>query len=533
MVRNQEKPEGEAQIGFLEKLMRLFIRRRLPVPVNGPLPVIATPETIPFSIGVAQIEGDLDDNAYRRNIFEQMEGRTGIRLKALDKTIRIEEGSDPLVPHSAAMNARYLAAEENVDVVLWGQVVMDSLRLHFSPAGSPDEEKPGCFTVYNRLFMPLSFDDGYSDFLFMALLASAEAVVAPHHMALRQLLPPAIEAVEGWMNNPPYDLQEDQQRDYWVCYAHAHAALGNQDTENSSAWYDKAIALYEKALETPVSHENPAEIAQIRRHIAIIQLARAEFSEDPADLEIAVAALHSILDTLTRGSNPQEWANTQNRLGLLLYKLDLKTGKTEPLKEAILAFQAALQVYTRYEYPQRWADIMHNLAQALEVYGDQLKNPDVLDRAIDTCRLSLEVRNRDGMPLTWAATMNTLGAALFLKDKHTQNSTLNLDEAAQCLQAAIEVFTAHRAEQWKEIALKNLEHVAALLNLRRSRRVVEPNWVGVGKYDPTWLPSPELDADEIRHAGNGEGVGKGDAEEEEGATPLLTGPSALKTEKEK
>ncbi len=524
MVDNREKPEGEAQTGFLDMLLRFFTRRRLPVPVSGPLPVVATPETVPFSIGVAQFDGESEHQQYRSNIMEQLEGRTGLRLKAIDKTIRIEDGGDPLVPHGASMNARYLAAEENVDVLVWGQVVMDSLRVHFSPGGTPDEEKPGNFTVYTRLFMPLNFDEGYSDFLAMTLLASVEALAAPHHMALRQLLPPAIEAVKGWLDNPPYDLLDDHKRDYWVCYAHAHAAMGNLDPDSEANWYVQAIALYQKALETPVAYENPMELAQIRRHIAIIQLVQAEKSEDVADMEIAIQALHSILDTLTRGSNPQEWANTQNRLGLLLYKLDLKTGKTEPLKEAIQAFQAALQVYTRYEYPQRWADIMHNLAQALEVYGDQLKNPDVLDRAIDTCRLSLEARSREATPLTWAATMNTLGAALFLKDKHTQNSTLNLDEATQSLQAAIEVFTTYKADQWKEIAAKNLEHVAGLMSLRRSRKVVEPNWVGVGKYDPTWLPSPELEEADIRNK---------EAERDGLTVPLLTGPSDVRLEKEK
>ena len=514
-------------MGFLESLMRLFMPRRLPVPTEGPLPVLATSETVPFTIGVAYFAGDSDDNRNHSHFLEQLEGRTGIRLKTVEKTVRVEEGGDPMAPHSANMNARYLAAEENVDVLVWGEIVMDSLRIHFAPSRAPDEDRPGSFTVFTRLFLPLTFEEGYSDYLYMVLLTAADSVAATHHMAVRNLLPPVIDTVKEWLEDPPYDLLDDQKRDYAICFGHAYAVMGNHDPDGE--WYKNAIELYQMALEIPVAYESSAETAQVRRHIAVIQLAMAEKSESVTDMEVAIGALRSILDTLTRGSQPQEWANTQNRLGLMLYKLDLKTGKTEPLKEAIQAFQAALQIYTRYEFPQKWADIMHNLAQALEVYGDQLKNPDVLDRAIDTCRLSLEARSREFTPLTWAATMNTLGAALFLKDKHTRNSTLHLDEAMQCLQAAIEVFSAHRADHWKTIAAKNLEHVEALMNTRRSRKVAEPNWVGVGKYDPSWLATPEIDKDDIRKKdGDGKENGENDAAS---AVPLLTGPSDIQSDK--
>lgn len=431
-----------------------------------------------FTVVVAAMNGDTADGAASQQVFKSLELRQTLKVKPLPRPFSLENPLDPAQVTALVTNTRHAVADENADLLVWGDVSKDGFVLRFAGAALPDEEKPALFGPHFRLELPLNFAEPQLHMLYAAALAAAEPNNEMQRAALRRLLPPAVEPLEALAAKPPVALSMAQQRAVLCTFGHVATACALLvPPSQADSWFEKAANAYLGA-EKRLGRTDPGhEAGLIHKHLAASLTARAERVKDKAQsyLELAVKHWRTAAEHLTRASLPQEWAATQTRLGVALYRLDLITGDSELLREALGCLQAALQVHSRAEAPNRWADIMNSIAQVLEVYGDQLKNPDVLQRAVDACNLVLEVRTRDRTPLAWAATLNTLGSALFLLDRHG-GGTAHLIEAERVFEDAHDVFKAHGAKGPAQVAARNLAHVRKLAEERKGRAVIDPGW---------------------------------------------------------
>ena len=469
-------PQGDVvkTAGLLELLVNLFKPKPNAPPQSAPVPVAA--EGPAFTVVVAALTGD-PEGAAATALNQCLATRPAFKVKALPKVFQLDRLEDPALVAGVVLNTRHAVAEEDADLLVWGDFGKDGYRLRLATAAS-DDDRAAAFGATTRIELPAELAEGPSNLLYAACLAAVDASSESHRNALRRLLPAAAAAAEGLATRPPVQMTMGQQRSCQLVFGHIATinALA-VPAEETSAWFDKAINAYRQAQRRLARTDAAWETGLIHKHVAAAIAAKADRTKEPAPLlEEAIKEWRLAVECLPRALMPNEWASAQVRLGVALYRLDLLTGQTELLRESVQALQATLQVYSRTETPQRWAEVMHNIAQVLEVYGDQLKNIDVLKRSIDACHSVLEIRTRERGPLAWAATQNTLGSALFLLDRHSTGAG-HLTEAEEALAGALEVFQTHGAKGPAKVAAKNLGHVRKLAETRKSRQVIEPHWL--------------------------------------------------------
>ncbi|CUW38563.1 conserved protein of unknown function(Tetratricopeptide-like helical,326-505) [Magnetospirillum sp. XM-1] len=460
--------------GLLELLVNLFKPKPAAPPKPVAVPVAA--EGPAFTILVAALAGDADGQAATQ-LNQILSARPAFKVKAVPRIYQLDRLDDPAQVAGVSLNTRHAVAEEDADLLVWGDFGKDGYRLRLATA-SNDDERAASFGATTRIELPAELGEGPSNLLYAACLAAVEVPTEAHRNSIRRLMPAAAAGVESLAAKPPVQMSMGQQRSCQLVFGHI-ATINAMvvPAEETELWFDKAINAYRQAQRRLARTDPSWEAGLIHKHVGAVLSAKAERSKDPAPLlEEAIKEWRNAVEHLPRALMPQEWASAQVRLGVALYRLDLKTGQTELLRESVQALQATLQVYSRTETPSRWAEVMHNIAQVLEVYGDQLKNTEVLKRSIDACHSVLEIRTRERSPLSWAATQNTLGSALFLLDRHSSGAG-HLTEAEQALAAALEVFQAHGAKGPAKVAAKNLGHVRKLAETRKTRQVIEPHWL--------------------------------------------------------
>jgi hypothetical protein len=67
----------------------------------------------------------------------------------------------------------------------------------------------------------------------------------------------------------------------------------------------------------------------------------------------------------------------------------------------------------------------------------------------------LQVRTREAFPLDWAQTQNNLGNAYW--SLPTGDRAANLQQAIACYQAALQIFSLARMDDYAEVVSSNLE----------------------------------------------------------------------------
>ena len=425
-----------------------------------------------FQIGLATVNNDVD-GAWTRALAALLDADYGFGVRILPAQLQIEPGADQLQAAAAALRARaVLAKEQDLDLLVWGDVHADGYSLWFSPQGKTDEDRPGSFSLYNSLEIPGDQEAPAGDVLAMTLLAAIEPPVE-RRFDQAQLLRNIETRLQDQMASLPVTWNLEQQRTSYACYGHALAILSVIDP--AGPWLQQAIEAYRAGLLRVPQDDHGMEEAQLHKHLGGLLAGQGERSGEPAWLELAVTEYKAALDCVVKARYPLEWGALQNRLGLALYRLDLLTGRPDLLKEAMIAFQSALQAYPRQDSPDRWAEVMHNLAQVLEVYGDQMKSAEVLERAIETARAALELRPRARLPLAWAASQNTLGTALFMLAKHSKGA-VSLDEATEAINGALEVYRQIGAARLAEVTEKNLAHLQKLAKQRKPEAIKPQHW---------------------------------------------------------
>lgn len=467
--------------GGLARLLDAVAKMLHPKPAAKESPDPAPPpraEPSVFTIIVAAMNGDNPDGAASQQIYKALDLRQTLKVKPLPRPFLLENPQDPAQVNALLINTRHALVDEDADLLVWGDVSKDGYVLRFAGSNPPDEEKPAVFGPQFRLELPLNLGEPQIHMLYAATLAAADPANEMQRAAIRRLLPLSIQPLEALAVKPPVSLSMGQQRSILLTHAHVCTATALAvPPSQADEWFEKAMNAY-LAAEKRQGRNDPAwENGLLHKYLAASLTARAERIKDKAltYLQLAVKHWRMAAENLPRATLPQEWAAAQTRLGVALHRLDLLTGDSDLLREALGCLQAALQVHSRAEAPTRWADIMNSIAQVLEVYGEQLKNPEVLQRAIDACHLVLEVRTRDRTPLAWASTLNTLGSALFLMDRHG-GGIAHLDEAAKAFEDAHAVFKAHGSKGPAQVAARNLGHVQKLLEERKGRAVIDPDW---------------------------------------------------------
>ena len=228
-------------------------------------------------------------------------------------------------------------------------------------------------------------------------------------------------------------------------WAHAQAQLGFALTERTgreeAAAAVQAVACCEAALKVLDPDDDPAEWAYARNALGCAYQMRSAGSRS-GNVERARQILEETLQVL--GDTPpgeadarRLWANVHYNLGTA-YQARLLGGNDDNMHRAIHHFERELSVSSRDRDPTGWATTQLTLAHA---YGG-LRGDDPAEtqrRAVAALKTALSIFSRDRTPELWAKAQDALGLVLCDADQ-VGNRLLDLDAAADCFNAALEVY---------------------------------------------------------------------------------------------
>ena len=375
------------------------------------------------------------------------------------------DGNIVLQLMTAAEEGRGWMHEQSADMVLWGELRDDTVRLRFLPMLPSVDNLPGAVGLGDTLDLPAGFGTTLDPALHAAVLAAVGPTFTGMPSRAAEALNTALQGIKEIIQAQPEELSADQYATFLVAAGNAFGASyrlsgGAKKLTNSGA-------LYRKALKKISADNAPEAWAVAQGHYAAVLKAQGEGKDEAAtdSLKQAAVAYQKITETLSRVAHPFDWALAHINHGLVLYRLSGRSGRAAYLQEATKAFEEALTVYTKEAMPARWAEVTNQYGVILLAMCEQVSGNATLEQAVKRFRQVLGARKRDRAPLLWAQTANNLGAACFALAKRNAEAAL-LREASSCFEGAVEVYESSGAAKRAEVIRNNLARVERLLSAR-------------------------------------------------------------------
>lgn len=450
--------------GFFERL-----RRQVTTSDDSPegLMLEGTPEPVAVLVLIADLDGR-GGREIAAQLGESLISCPGIAVQLARKRLKMANDSG-LVKKLAAAGAigRTWLDQEGADVLIWGEIISKNgaAVIHFLPSAPDAEGKTGTFGLGDNLELPAAFGSEFGDIAAAAALAAAGAVNGDGEEVLSRSLSAATGRISGYVEASPTGLTPSQSIAMLTCIGNCFAALWRINGDD--AHLDRAVRIYNLALESCSRVQMPISYALIQNHLAAAFEVQAARGKDPVPLELATKAYQAVTEVLDRGKHPQDWAFAQNRLGMTCYRLALRRDNdARQFKASIKALEAARLVFTRDDATDRWAEITNQLGIVLMALGIQVAGTEALERSVAAFHETLEVRQENASPLLWAQTANNLGAASFALYRRKETPEL-LEEAMQRFEGAREIYAKFGHYRTVEIIEKNLDRARRSKGRRR------------------------------------------------------------------
>jgi tetratricopeptide (TPR) repeat protein len=424
-----------------------------------------------FAVAIAYLEGDPDQQEFRRLSSALYDLAPGIEVLTLDRMISLRSGNQDDAMEAGHEEARRLLLQRGTDALLWGEVLpfgnRKQLRLHWtiSPphwearAVKSTERYPLSEDLTNfplHLDLPALFWEDLSSVLGAVVAAKAD------DLAFRTSFRRFMASKEGYEHATNYDaddLREFLQRtevllrsdrvawtsaaraEVALAYAYASGVYGELTGDN--AVLAKAVDAYRDVLMEHTREKVPLKWAETQNMLAGALMTLGLQESETARLKDSAVAYREALKEFTREKNPLEWAGTQVMLGVTLLVWAERDHETARLEEAVGAFSEGLKELKREKVPLKWAAAQRGLGLALTMLGEQESGTARLEEAAKAYREALKEFTREKNPLEWADTQNELGIVLGVFGER-QSGTTRLDEAVVAFREAKQVLTREK-----------------------------------------------------------------------------------------
>jgi tetratricopeptide (TPR) repeat protein len=300
-----------------------------------------------FAVAIARLDNDEDDSK-QELITDALVGRKDIEALVLDRSITLKGSSRPQEAIRAAQErARELLRKTNAAVMIWGQVRrvgrQRTLTLHWTTHTADEPQKTtGRYTPEEThdLELPEPFWKDMSSVLGMIVLTEQARLSSPNGQARADQLVPFIDHTRVLLQNDPRSPEE--QAPLKEVLGYALATYGDQRDDNAAL--EKAVAVYQEALQGRSRERAPLEWAESQDHLATALTHLGTREKDTAHLEQAVAAYRGALEVRTRQDTPFLWAQTQRHLGGALQTLAERARNAKDAQDAVDAFKSSAEV---------------------------------------------------------------------------------------------------------------------------------------------------------------------------------------------
>jgi hypothetical protein len=363
----------------------------------------------------------------------------------------------------ASEKGREWLREQQADILVWGEVEGNSVRLRFDPKIPCADNLPGAFGLGDTLQLPTEMLEAQASVVHATVLAAVGPTFPGLKTHISEVLGWAVQGARDITQNQPEGMSAIQHATVLISLANAFSAQYRliKGAKNLAS----AASLYQTAVKKTAPEADPDIWAVAQSHLATALKARGIAERDDDGLKQSAVAYKKITETLGRGSHPYDWALAHINHGLVLYRLSMRTGRAAYLQEAGKSFEEALTVYTKETMPTRWAEVMNQYGTILLALGEQVTGNVTLEMAVAKFRKVLEVRKRDRAPQLWAQTANNLGAACFSLAKRNAEVAL-LREAQTCFEGAAETYQRLGDRKRAEVIRSNSARVERLLTAR-------------------------------------------------------------------
>ena len=468
---------GERKPNFMEKIFDAVVKD----PTRRPGKKAKNPAPADILVLVGKLRDDYEDIQHKL-LVQALDGIPGVRATSLDRDLTktmpglTDTGAvlnDELMKR-ATREARGWMTSQNADLLIWGNIDSTgrNIELHFTATASSPGERPGRFTAFNTLTMPVDFYTDWVPLLRAVTLAAIDPRSFPQGRILRSALPAIAQAARAMGLDPSSAMEPVERASILFCYGNVCAVCAQREGDRS--WYHTAVEAWRAAIELADQDQGPLT-GQLYQQLGLVLQIIAERSNDIDCLEQAADAYRRALMHISRRRQGLDWGLVKYRLGCVLYKIDMAIGDDNALREAIHACQASRQVFNRYTHPIRWSEVSNTLAQILQVYGDNVRSMPVLEYAVKCCISALQVRTPDTAPLQWASIQNTLGSALFLLAKHTGEWEY-MRQSSEAFRMALLVYKDHGAGRMAIITERNLQRAEKQIHASHEKHVNDPVW---------------------------------------------------------
>jgi len=354
-----------------------------------------------LTIAVAHLEDD-KNREQEKQLLAGLEDFEGVETLTIDRTVAWPaSGTERENKKKAEEEARRLLEQSGADVLIWGRVIKNTMRLYWTASRDVSGAKA------SGNYQP----------------QSAESLALPEAFwgDLKQIL--------GLLSQSRLAELTDQPGQYVA---------------------DKLKPLIDQVRLLVQSREgawNPETLAGVQFALANALWDLGEQSGTNEPLEESIELYHKVLDQVSRERAPLQWALTENRLGNALARLGEQTDTREKgmprLQAAVDAYREALKEYTRERAPRDWAGTQVNLGNVLEIFGRRERDRGKLEEAAKAYGEALKELPRESEPLTWAMAQMSLGNALETLGE-MESESARLEEALTAYGEALKVYDPAR-----------------------------------------------------------------------------------------
>ncbi len=378
------------------------------------------------------------DAGFTNRVMETLKTAQMLNVGSMEREFK-SPGDRPnaakLVPFQVEVRATL--EEQSADLLIYGEVLRNGLRMRLVSAAPPAEGRLGEFGIGDALMVPHNFGSELANLMYASVLTAALPAKPNHHDALVPHLVGAAEQSMKLLESVPDSIDPEQTGAVFTCLGVVCGAVWR--LQKTSRGLIAAVTAFEKASKEGPGELAPLAMAELKTRLGI---ALQELSVANSDADMFEEALDAF-ETVTSALDPNKYAREWGLAYLCLGNAFLLRGKTElsvdDCDRASAAFDAALKVFTKEKDKPRWLEVMTAKGAALMTAGAINTGTKELEAATEVLREVLQERDRVSQPLPWAQASNGLGSAVFALAKRTQNKA-QLEEAITCFDGAISIY---------------------------------------------------------------------------------------------
>ena len=412
-----------------------------------------------ISVLVPEFKGDRDAG-FTNRVIETLKTAKMLEIAAGEISLN-SPGELPSMSKLVAFQseARVILEDKNADLMIYGEVLRNGLRLRMISSVVPPEGRPDEFGFSDSLLIPHNFGAELANLIYASVLAAALPAKIKHRKTLAPYLIGAAQQSMKLLEALPEGLDVEQIGTIYTYLGVTSACMWR--LQNKSAGLTAAVTAYEKATREGPKELSPLVMAELKIRLGVALQELSAIKDDADMFEDALDAFETVTSALNPNSHAREWGLAYICLGMAFLARGNKEVAVDDCDRANSAFDAALKVFTKEKDLTRWLEVMTLKGTALMTSGTINAGVRELEEAAGVLREVLVARNRVTQPSLWAQTSNGLGSAVFALAKRTQNKD-SLNEAIACFDGALSVYEELRQTVAIGIVRKNQQRAYRL-----------------------------------------------------------------------